>query len=484
MGAVGAVRLHGANGLAGPVNQLANSGFDNTLSPWQSTKSSGGTSFTDNNGVASLLIPLSQETQAAVDSAMLSQSFTSQAAGLGWFFQATVSYAIPAGSDDICSIEVYGDSGDSYYLSSYGGAPGLSATVYGGGTLQNAVGALSMYAQCNGQNDASFTFDNVYFYTYGASQASSGGSTCPQQVLNNTGFDTQFVPWVTSQDTGGPATFSITNGQALVSFPAGTQGGGDPVYITQTVNLPANTPFRIIANVYVNTVGDGSCFATFGNSVDSMYYTGVVTDGQFQVDQSGTVDGDATSFYIAAGCSGTNANSIAFDNVQLYLTLPYSGTCKRDGGLGSTLSTASQVLANNLFSNNSFAYWNTSCPSNRATFSIVSNAALITFGSISPTLDSPSYITQNVSTSVGMNTALIADVSVAVSGGGDSCSVSLSTADQLWAQTGVSSSQSWHVNVNHTIVQAGTQFSIYASCRGSSLVTVSFGNLHFDLNAY
>lgn len=487
VGVVGAVRLHGASGLAGPVNQLVNSGFTNTLAPWQSSNSSANTSFVDTNGVAALSLPLSRETAQAADNAMLFQSFTSQAVGLGWFFQATVSINIPTGSDDICYINVYGDSGDTYYLSPYSSAPGLSETVYGSGTLQDSVGALSVYAQCNGHGDATFAIDNVYFYTFGATQSTSGGSSCTQQVLNNTGFDTQFAPWTTTQGDQNN-TFSITNGHALVSFPAGAVGGGTPAYITQSVSLAANTPFTLLATIYVTTSQDGECIATFGNSVDSMYYTGVITDGQIQVNQNGTIDGDATSFYIGASCSGSTANSIAFDNIQLYLTLPSSGSCKRDGtqmgAATNSLSTATEVLVNNLFSNQSFAHWNTNCPSNRATFSEGTNAALVTFGNISPTLDSPSYITQNVSTSVGVNTTLITDVSVTVLGGGDSCSVSISTADELWAQIGITSSQSWHVNVNHTIVQAGTQFSMYATCKGSSLATVSFGNVYFTLNAY
>ena len=82
-----------------------------------------------------------------------------------------------------------------------------------------------------------------------------------------------------------------------------------------------------------------------------------------------------------------------------------------------------------------------------------------------------------------MNITLAADVSVTVYSGPDSCSVSIYTADTLWAQTSVTQSQSWHVNVNHTIVQAGTQFAMYASCTGSSLATVAFGNVYLTLDA-
>lgn len=319
---VAAVRTSNEQGPNVRRDIVENGGFDGTLSPWTTTSTSTGNQFTVADNAASARL-------VSGDSISLSQSISEPAVGnAAYFFSFDIrtSASVPPprwkrqGSTGpvSCQINLQNGLGDTFYGQVLGVADG-ARKMYGSGTIrQGGISDLVINVQCSGTSDGVVTFDNVFFYVFLTTGDSNPPCSTGSSILQNGGFDTAFPPWTTSQGSSTSASFSVSGGQANVQFAAGASTDDDQAQISQSANIPADTSYRIMADLYITITPQGSCAVNFGNEFESLYTTGQITTSQrLPVDFDGISDIASSAFAISISCSGPDVNRVGIDTVGL-----------------------------------------------------------------------------------------------------------------------------------------------------------------------
>jgi hypothetical protein len=313
---VAAVRTSSATGVDDRRQIIQNGGFDGSLSPWTSGTGNTGNQFTASNNVATYAVP-------SDDSNTLSQRIPDPAVGNPAYYFSLDLGAYPQDGTSpgqaSCQIDFQNGVGDLFYRQVLS-TTGSSKTMYGSGTIQQ-TGMLDVVVnvQCTGSNGGVITVDNCAFYVFQPDGAPAGCSS-DTSILQNGGFDTAFPPWTTSQGISSSATFSVSRGQANVQFAAGASTNDDLAKISQSANIPNNTPYRITTDLFFSITSQGSCDVNFANEFEILDTTGqVTTSQQLPVTFDATSDIASTQFVIQITCSGPGVNRVLIDNVALVL---------------------------------------------------------------------------------------------------------------------------------------------------------------------
>lgn len=209
-------------------------------------------------------------------------------------------------------------SGDTFYGQILGVADGVR-TMYGSGTIQQGgISDLVINAQCSGTSDGMVSLDNVFFYVFLTTGDSNPPCSTGASILQNGGFDTAFPPWTTSQGSSTSASFSVSGGQANVQYVAGASTDDNPALISQSASIPADTSYKVTADLYLTISSQGSCAVNFANEFETLYTTGQITTSQrLPVDFDGISDIASSSFAISISCSGPGVNRVGIDSVGL-----------------------------------------------------------------------------------------------------------------------------------------------------------------------
>lgn len=319
---VAAVRTSNEQGPNVRRNIVSNGGFDGSLSPWTSTSSNSGNQFTVDENEAAARVPPG-------DLISLSQEIPEPAVGnAAYFFSMDIrtSASTPPPrlrrqdptSPVSCQINLQNGLGDTFYGQVLGVADGVR-TMYGSGTIQQGgISDLVINVQCSGTSDGVVSFDNIFFYVYLLTGDSNPPCSTGASILQNGGFDTTFSPWTTSQGSSTSAAFSVSGGQANVVFAAGAGTNDDEARISQSASIPADTSYKITADLYVIVTSQGSCAVNFRNEFESLYTTGQITTSQrVPVDVDATSDIASSVFAITVSCSGPGSNRVEIDTVGL-----------------------------------------------------------------------------------------------------------------------------------------------------------------------
>lgn len=320
---VAAVRTSNEQGLDVRRDIVANGGFDGSLSPWTSTSSNSGNQFTVDENEAAARVPLG-------DSLSLSQEIPVPAVGNAAYFfsmdiRTSVSTPLPrlrrqaSTSPVSCQINLQNGLGDTFYSQVLGVADGLR-TMYGSGTIQQGgISDLVINVQCSGTSDGVVSFDNIFFYVYLTTGDSNPPCSTGTSILQNGGFDSStFSPWTTSQDSSISAEFSVSGGQAIVEIAAGASTNDGEARISQSANIPADTSYKITADLYVIITRQGSCAVNFRNEFEILYTTGQITTSQrVPVYVDATSDIASSVFAVTVSCSGPGNNRVEIDTVGL-----------------------------------------------------------------------------------------------------------------------------------------------------------------------
>jgi hypothetical protein len=319
---VAAVRTSNEQGPNVRRDIVENGGFDASLSPWTTTSTSTGNQFTvvDNTATARL---------ASGDSISLSQSISEPAVGNAAYFfsmdiRTSASTPLPrwkrqdSTSPVSCQINLQNGLGDTFYGQVLAAADGVR-TMYGSGTIQQGgISDLIINVQCSGTSDGVVSFDNVLFYVFLTTGDSNPPCSTGTSMLQNGGFDTAFPPWTTFRGSSTSASFSVSGVQAIVSYAAGASTDDDQAQISQSANIPADTSYKLTADLYITVTPQGSCAVNFGNEFESLYTTGQITTSQhLPVDFDGISDIASSTFVISVSCSGPDVNRVAIDTVGL-----------------------------------------------------------------------------------------------------------------------------------------------------------------------
>lgn len=317
---VAVVRMSSAEGLDNRREIVENGGFDGTLAPWTSGNgSTSGNQFTVTDNVATCVVPPG-------DSNTLSQEIPQPAVGnAGYYFTLDLSLDAPGGGSGTnpasCQIDLQNGVGDLFYRQVIG-VNGDIKTVYGSGTVRQG-GILNMIVnvECSGAADSVIRLDNVVFYVYqadgGTSPDCSGGNA---SILVNGNFDTQYLPWTTSQGSSTSASFSISAGIANVLFAAGASVNDDEARISGSASITTDTNYLLTSDLYFTISEGGSCAVNFRNEFESLYFTGQITNSQsLPLRFEGTSDIASQQFAIGVSCSGPGENRVGIDDVSLVL---------------------------------------------------------------------------------------------------------------------------------------------------------------------
>jgi hypothetical protein len=191
--------------------------------------------------------------------------------------------------------------------------------MYGSGAIQQGgISDLVVNVQCSGTADGVVSFDNVLFFVFLPTGDSNPPCSTGNSILQNGGFDTAFPPWTTSQGISTSARFSVSGGQANVEFVAGATAEDDEARIEQSASIPADTSYKITADLYINITPQGSCVVNLRNEFESLYTTGQITTSQrVPVDFDGISDIASSVFAITISCSGPGTNRVGIDTVGL-----------------------------------------------------------------------------------------------------------------------------------------------------------------------
>lgn len=323
---VAAVRTSNQDGATERRQILLNGGFDGgSLSPWTSGTGNAGNQFSVNGNAAIVVVP-------SGDSNTLSQAIGDPAVGNAAYYYSmdvNVGASVPPprrkrqaqNSPVSCQIDLQNAVGDTFYRQVLAVTTAGVKTVYGSGTIrQGGILNFVVNVECSGSADSVIRLDNISFFVF----EPTGGfdQDCPSDtsILRNGGFDTAFPPWTTSQGSSTSAQFSVSGGQALVTYAANADNGDDLARIAQSAAIPTDTNYRITADLFF-TIGSGSsCAVNFGNEFEVLYTTGQITTSQaLPVSYDGMSDIASSQFAITLTCSGPSVNRVSIDNVAVIL---------------------------------------------------------------------------------------------------------------------------------------------------------------------
>lgn len=321
---VAAVRTTSSEGVPGRRQILRNGGFDGTLSPWISSQTESGSEFTINDDSASVVMSLASGKRAlarrALGSIILQQEIIDPAeANLGYY--TSLDITVTSDSPVECQLFVRSVSGggDTYVkliIPNTGGP----MTIYGSGTTQvPGVSTILINVDCVGENDVEIQLDNLSFWSF---EKDSSGPSCDTSLLTNGDFDDSLSPWIPSQDgTSASASWSVSDGQAIVLWAANAGLTDSPARLTQSAVIPANLDYRITAQLVFN-IASGSCSVVFGTNIERLDNTGQITQsGRRPISYDGFSDVQSSQFYVAVSCYSPagDANNVGIDSVALVL---------------------------------------------------------------------------------------------------------------------------------------------------------------------
>lgn len=328
---VAAVRETGPGGLLSRRNLVVNGGFDSSLSPWTSSTGDYGAAFVASNGNASALFalnpirPRQRVKRSHVRSIILSltENYADPLMEDSPYFMSLDLGILKSQSSSVsCQFIIYDGIGDTFYSQFVPNVLTSVRTIYGSGTTTSgSITQLLFYVQCSGSVDITVSLDNAFFGIFPYS-AGTGICTPSGQVLQNSGFDSVFTPWVTSQGSAVSASFSIDNNRALVSFDVGRGTGDDPARLAQALVIrpsPTYPSYHLYAYLRFERTA-GSCSVNFRTDVDQIYNTGQITTTRFlEVNYRGSFGISSDEFWVVLDCYPGGDARIYVDTVALYI---------------------------------------------------------------------------------------------------------------------------------------------------------------------
>jgi hypothetical protein len=269
------------------------------------------------------------------------------------------------------------------------------------------------------------------------------------------------------------------NSQAIAVLSQNLNGGatvGQVYFLTVEVNLPG----------LLFPEGCAIEFRADSQVILSYNYGKIAQHGP--VNASGIFDNTPSNLDLSMSCADGTGSPIdtwgSFDNVQLSVYDPFTGT-------NPIQPAAAQVLVNNEFESGKTTPWvpyTTPDGGHGMDFDVISGRAVITYSRISPSLDSPAWISQVLKTpaEVGDRVRFEADVYIEIPTAGATCSVQVFTgAPMAWTVENVVSSQTHHVDVSLTLTAGTDQFYLFSTCKGTdTTTTISFDNIYYTVNAF
>ena len=315
---VAAVRTSGSEGALARRQILQNGEFDGTLSPWTSSQTDSGSEFTIDDDSASVVMSLASKALArrGVESINLQQEISDlAAANLGYY--TSLDITVTSDSPVVCQIFVRSQTGDSYVNTLVRNTAG-PMTIYGSGTTQEpGVSAILLNLECEGTSNAVVQLDNLSFWSF---EAATSGPGCDTSLLTNGDFDSSLSPWVTSQGgTRTSASWSVSGGQAIVTWARDAQLLDAPARLTQSAGIPANVDYRITAQLVFN-IASGSCLVGFGTEIERLYNTDQTSQsGRVPITFDGFSEIQSFEFYVSVSCYSPagDINSVGIDSVAL-----------------------------------------------------------------------------------------------------------------------------------------------------------------------
>lgn len=333
---VAAVRTTGPSNSPFRQQFVKNGGFDDGLTSWESGTSIYGAQFAVIDGSAEVFLPLvSQEipgqgngipggrrlaTRAAQeDTITLQQTFTgSTFENNPYYMSFDIAFkGAPLGVVN-CQIIVTNGIGDVFFELPITANPGTT-TMYGSGSiLFGSTPRITFNIDCIGSSDVFVRLDNVLFNTFAVSYG-TGTCNANRQVIQNPNFDDGLALWTTSPGVDNTASFSMFGHRVRASFSLARGSSDAPGKISQTVNLPANTPYTFYADLFF-TIDSGTCAVSFGTDFENIYFTGQITSSQWlPVSERGVFGIDANAWVLSVDCYPGSGNRVELDNVYIYL---------------------------------------------------------------------------------------------------------------------------------------------------------------------
>jgi hypothetical protein len=315
---------------------LQNGGFDGTLTPWTSGRTASGSEFAIDGNTARVIMQLATraaETGAAAEDSILLQQEISDPVGANTAYYTSLDLTIePVSTGPLprkrqasnnhanCSVRMRSAAGDTFVTIRLGDTAG-PRTIYGSGTTQSAgIQVILINADCIGTSNVVVRLNNILFFS---SEPDSSGPGCDTSLLTNGNFDSELSPWTLSQRTFTSASVSVSGGQAIVRFAANTGMTDAPARLTQDIAMPADQPYRIMAQLVV-TIADGSCQVGFATEIEALYFTEQISQsGTIPITYDGVSEIQASKFAVTVNCYSPSGgiNSVGIDSVAVVMNL-------------------------------------------------------------------------------------------------------------------------------------------------------------------
>ncbi len=193
--------------------------------------------------------------------------------------------------------------------------------------------------------------------------------------------------------------------------------GDDFIQLSQSVTASAGAEyyFQFHLDLSGSSAGGDYCSISAQTDSDTLFSYSVSSaelHGNFN--GSGTLTQAVTSFTFYFSCDGSADVTVALDNVAFYTYVASTGT-------HPIVAQPTQILQNNQFTSGQ-SPWTFSQTTTRASFAVTNGQAVVTFGGISNTYTTPTYVEQTTPQMEATQTyTLTLDVYFNIPNGGANC---------------------------------------------------------------